>query len=357
MRLGIVGLPNSGKTTIFNALTHSTLPTGAATSGQFEVHTAVVPVPDVRVDRLKAMYNPKKTTYTQVTYVDIGGLDKGIGEGGLKGQFRNELAQLDGYLHVVRAFKDDNVPHPYESIDPARDVATLDGEFLLTDLVMVESRLEKIDAELKRKGRTADKAIVDELEIMQRMKAHLESDKPLRDLGLTEAEIKPLRGYGFLTLKPALIVLNTGDDGIAPALDYAHEHVRVVNLQGKIEAELSQLDPDDAAVFMEEYGITELSAARVIRLSYELMSIQSFFTVGEDEVRAWSVQIGATAPEAAGVIHSDLQKGFIRAEVMAYDELMTAGSEAALKSIGRIRLEGRDYVVKDGDIVHIRFNL
>lgn len=357
MRLGIVGLPNSGKTTIFNALTHSTLPTGAATSGQFEIHTAVVPVPDVRVDRLKAMYNPKKTTYTQVTYVDIGGLDKGIGEGGLKGQFRNELAQLDGYLHVVRAFKDDNVPHPYESIDPARDVATLDGEFLLTDLVMVESRLEKIDAELKRKGRTADKAIVDELEIMQRMKAHLESDKPLRDLGLTEAEIKPLRGYGFLTLKPALIVLNTGDDGIAPALDYAHEHARVVNLQGKIEAELSQLDPDDAAVFMEEYGITELSAARVIRLSYELMSIQSFFTVGEDEVRAWSVQIGATAPEAAGVIHSDLQKGFIRAEVMAYDELMTAGSEAALKSAGRIRLEGRDYVVKDGDIVHIRFNL
>lgn len=357
MKLGIVGLPNSGKTTIFNALTRSSLPTGAATSGQFEIHTAVVPVPDPRVDRLRAMYNPKKTTYTQVTYVDIGGLDKGIGEGGLKGQFRNELAQLDGYLHVVRAFKDDNVPHPYETIDPARDIAILDSEFLLTDLVMVESRLEKIDAELKRKGRTADKALLDEQEIMQRMKAHLDAERPLRDLGLTEAEIKPLRGYGFLTLKPALIVLNTGDDGSAPAIDYPHAHTRVVALQGKIEAELSQLDPDDAAVFMQEYGITELSAARVIRLSYELMSIQSFFTVGEDEVRAWSVAIGATAPEAAGVIHSDLQKGFIRAEVMAYDELIAAGSEAALKAAGRVRLEGRDYLVKDGDILHIRFNI
>lgn len=357
MRLGIVGLPNSGKTTIFNALTRSTLPTGAATSGQFEVHTAVVPVPDPRVDRLKAMYNPKKTTYTQVTYVDIGGLDKGIGEGGLKGQFRNELAQLDGYLHVVRVFKDDNVPHPYDTIDAARDVAALDGEFLLTDLVMVESRLEKIEAELKRKGRNTEKAVLDEKEQMLRLKAHLEEDKPLRDLGLTEAEIKPLRGYGFLTLKPVLIVLNAGDDGQSPALTYDHQKARVVTLQGRIEAELSQLDTDDAALFMDEYGIKELSAAKVIALSYELMAIQSFYTVGEDEVRAWSVSIGATAPEAAGVIHSDLQKGFIRAEVMNYADLIAAGSEAALRQSGKFRLEGREYIVKDGDIVHIRFNV
>ena len=357
MKLGIVGLPNSGKTTIFNALTNSNLPTGASTSGQFEMHTAVVGVPDPRVDKLSAMYNPKKTIYAQVTYVDIGGLEKGVGEGGLKGQFRNELAQLDGLVHVVRAFKDENVPHPYESIDPQRDVEILDGEVLLTDLVMIESRLERIDAELARKGKTVDKAILDEQEILNRLKAHLEEDKPLRDLGLTENEIKPLRGYGFLTLKPVLIVINADEGGGETTIDYPHQISRVESLKGRIEAELSQLDPEDAAVFMEEYGITELSAAKVIRLSYELMTIQSFFTVGEDEVRAWSVRIGATAPEAAGVIHSDLQKGFIRAEVMAYDDLITGGSEAALKASGKFRLEGKDYVVKNGDIVHIRFNV
>lgn len=357
MRLGIIGLPNSGKTTIFNALTGSSLPTGAATSGQFEVNTAVVNVPDPRVDRLKAMYKPRKTTYTQVTYVDIGGLEKGVGEGGLKGQFRNELAQLDGFLHVVRAFEDDSVPHPYETVDPQRDLEILDSEFLLTDLVAVESRIEKLEAELRRKGRTAEKIVTDEMEVMQRLKAQLEAEQPLRDLGLTEAEIKPLRGYGFLTLKPMLIVLNTDEKNPNPTIDYQHEHSKVISLQGKIEAELAQLDPEDAQVFMEEYGITELSAAKVIRLSYELMAIQTFFTVGEDEVRAWSVSIGATAPEAAGVIHSDLQKGFIRAEVMAYDDLIALGSEAEMKHHGKLRLEGRDYVVKDGDIVHIRFNV
>ncbi len=357
MKLGIIGLPNSGKTTIFNALTRSTLPTGAGTSGQFEIHTAVVNVPDTRVDQLRDMYKPKKTTYTQVTYVDIGGLDKGIGEGGLKGEFRNQLGQLDGFIHVVRAFKDENVPHPYDTIDPQRDVESLDGEFILTDLVMVETRLEKIDAELKRKGKTADKAVLDEQEMMNRLKAHLEAEKPLRDLGLTEAEIKPYRGYGFLTLKPTLIVVNTdeatGDVNIA----YEHAMSMVVNLKGRIEAELSQLDPEDAVMFMEEYGITELSADRVIHVSYQLMNIQSFFTVGEDEVRAWSVPIGATAPEAAGAIHSDLQKGFIRAEVMNYADLLAAGSEAALKTAGKFKLEGKEYIVKDGDILHIRFNI
>lgn len=357
MKLGIVGLPNSGKTTLFNALTRSNLPTGAATSGQFEVHTAVVPVPDGRVDQLKAMYNPKKTTYTQMTYVDIGGLDKGVGDGGLKGQFRNELSGLDGFVHVVRAFADENVPHPYDSIDPARDVAILDGEFLLSDLVTVETRIERLDADLKRKGKAGDKPLADELEVMERLKAQLEAGQPLRDLGLTEDEIKPLRGFGFLTLKPVLIVLNIDETQRAMTLPYEHRDSQVVSLQAGIEAELSQLDPDDAEVFMAEYDIVELSADKVIRLSYELMQIHSFFTVGEDEVRAWSVRIGATAPEAAGAIHSDLQKGFIRAEVFHYTDLMAAGSEAALRATGKFRLEGRDYIVKDGDIVHIRFNV
>jgi hypothetical protein len=356
MRLGIIGLPNSGKTTIFNALTRQNLPTGAATSGQFEVHTAVVNVPDPRVDKLSAMYNPRKTIYASVTYADIGGLNKGISEGGLKGQFKNELGQCDGYVHVVRAFADDTVPHPYVTVDPQRDVETLDGEFLLSDLVTVEKRIEKLQSELRIKGKNVDKAVPVELELMERFKAQLEAEKPLYELDLTADQLKGIRGYGFLTLKPVLVVVNLGDEPqeVNTLLKYARAGSQVVGLQGKIEAELAQLETADAAVFMQEYGISELSAAKVIHLSYELLHIQSFFTVGEDEVRAWSVGIGATAPEAAGVIHSDLQKGFIRAEVMSYEDLMAGGSEAALKAAGKFRLEGKEYIVKDGDIVHIR---
>ncbi|MAS37027.1 MAG: redox-regulated ATPase YchF [Anaerolineaceae bacterium] len=359
MRLGIIGLPNSGKTTIFNALTGSDIETAAAAGGRFEVHTAVVNVPDQRVDKLSALYKPKKTTYTQVTYVDIAGLDKGVGEGGIKGQFRNELAQVDGFVHVVRAYQDDTVPHPYETVDPARDLEILDTEFLLTDLVSVETRLERIQSEMRIKGRNVSPAVSQENDLMQAIKAHLEEEKPLRDFDLTPDQEKSLRGYGFLTQKPVLVVLNMGETLQDPAelVSYSHQDARVVGLQGKIEAEIAQLDAEDADMFMEEYGISERGADKVIRLSYELMAIQSFFTVGEDEVRAWSVPIGATAPEAAGAIHSDLQKGFIRAEVMTTNDLLAAGSEAALKSTGKMRLEGKDYIVQDGDIVHIRFNV
>ncbi len=359
MRLGIIGLPNSGKTTIFNALSGSDLPTVAVAGGRFEMHTAVVNVPDLRVDRLSAMYQPKKTTYTQVTYVDIGGLDKGVGEGGIQGQFRQELSQVDGYVHVVRVFEDDTVPHPYVDLDPARDVEILDTELLLTDLVAVESRMERLRNDLRVKGKNVDKSVRDELELMEALQAHLESEKPLRDYDLTPEQEKRLRGYQFLTLKPVLVLLNLGETPQDPAaiLDYGHSKGQVAALQGKIEAEIAQLDADDAAMFMAEYDISERGADKVIRLSYELMAIQSFFTVGEDEVRAWSVPIGATAPEAAGAIHSDLQKGFIRAEVMAYEDLIEAGSEAALKATGKVRLEGKDYVVQDGDILYIRFNV
>lgn len=356
MRLGIIGLPNSGKTTIFNALTQQNLPTGAATSGQFEVHTAVVNVPDPRVDKLSAMYNPRKTIYATVTYADIGGLDKGISEGGLKGQFKNELGQCDGYVHVVRAFADDTVPHPYVTVDPQRDVETLDGEFLLSDLVTVEKRIERLQSDLRIKGKNVDKAVPVELELMERFKSHLEAEKPLYELDLTPDQLKGIKGYGFLTLKPVLVVVNLGDEAkdVSTLIRYERAGSKVVGLQGKIEAELAQLEATDAEMFMQEYGITELSAAKVIHLSYELLHIQSFFTVGEDEVRAWSVNIGASAPEAAGAIHSDLQKGFIRAEVMSYDDLISGGSEAALKAAGKFRLEGKEYIVKDGDIVHIR---
>ncbi|GAB4522403.1 MAG: redox-regulated ATPase YchF [Anaerolineae bacterium] len=358
MRLGIIGLPNSGKTTIFNALTGQNLDTAAVSSGQFEVHTAVVDVPDLRLQALSAMYNPKRTVYTSITYADIAGLDKGISEGGLKGQFRNELSQLDGLLHVVRVFEDEGVPHPYIDVDPARDLEMIDTEFLLDDLLTVEKRISKINEEIRVKGKKVEAQYADELAMFESMKAHLEEEKPLRDLGLSDEQKKLVRGFGFLTLKPVLVVLNMGEERKDPAelVTYDHQNSAVVALQGKLEAEISQLDDEDAALFMEEYDITERSAAKVIRLSYQLMNIQSFFTVGPDECRAWPIPAGATAPEAAGVIHSDLQRGFIRAEVIYYQDLLEAGSEAAVKQAGKMSLQGKEYVVRDGDIVHIRHN-
>ena len=357
MRLGIIGLPNSGKTTIFNALTGQNIDTAAVTSGQIEINTAVVNVPDERLDRLSALYKPKKTTFANITYVDVGGLDKGISEGGLKGQLRNELSQVDGFLHVVRVFEDDTVPHPYVDIDPERDLEMLDTELLLTDLVSVDNRLERLSDEIRVKGKKLEAQYADEIAILNQMKAHLEAEKPLRDMDLTDEQLIPFRGFGFLTLKPVLIVLNMGET-VTDLIDYGHQHSMVVGLQGKLEAEIAQLDdPEDREMFMDEYAITELSASKVVRLSYDLMAIQSFFTVGEDECRAWSVSIGATAPEAAGAIHSDLQKGFIRAEVMHYQDLLEAGSEAEVKKQGKMHLEGKEYVVRDGDIVHVRFNV
>ncbi len=356
MRLGIIGLPNSSKTTIFNALTGLNRPTGAVSSGQLEVFNAVVNVPDDRVDKLIAMYEPKKYAYATVTFSDIAGVDKGFGESGLSGQLKNELAQVDGFVHVVRAFEDDAVPHPEITIDPKRDVETVDTEFLLSDLIMIEKRLERLHAELNKAAKVGRDKIEAEIALMQRLKATLEDEIPLRDIEIEAEEEKSLRGFGFLSQKPMLLVFNTGDE-LRPAdeiVSYPHKKAQTLSLQGKIEAEISQLGKEDAAVFLQEYGIAEPITKRAIRAAYELLHLQSFFTVGKDEVRAWSVRVGATAPEAAGAIHSDLQKGFIRAEVMAYQDLITLGSEQAMKEAGKFRLEGKTYIVQDGDIVHIR---
>lgn len=360
MRLGIIGLPNSGKTTIFNALTGQNLDASAVSSGQFEVHTAIVDVPDPRLEALANVAKSRKVVPTTITYADIAGLDKGISSGGLSGQFRNQLSQVDGFLHVVRAFENDTVPHPYTDIDPARDVDIIDSEFLLEDMTTVEKRLLKIADEIRIKGKKVEAQYSSEVELLKAIQAHLEEEKPLRDFGLTEEQKKSLRGFGFLSLKPVLVVVNIGDEAkaVEDILTYEHQNSALVGLQGKLEAEIAQLDdPDDIALFMEEYGITELSRDKVIRVSYQLMNIQSFFTVGEQEAHAWTIPVGATAPEAAGTIHSDLQKGFIRAEVMNYQDFIDAGSEAEVKKQGKMHLEGKDYIVQDGDILHIRFNV
>lgn len=357
MRLGIIGLPNSTKTTIFNALTGSHQETSSVTTGQVEVHSQIVNVPDERVDRLSAMYNPKKTTYATVTFSDFSGMDKGFGESGLSGQLKNELSQVDGFVHVVRAFEDDAIPHPYDTIDPKRDVETLDTEFLLSDLIAIEKRLERLKGDLGKGKKDGREQVQKEIELLERLREPLENEIPLRDVDMEAEEEKSLRGFGFFSQKPVLLVFNTGDELVPPekfVASYDHRHAQMISLQGKIEEEIAQLAPEDRALFLEEYGIQDPIAKRVIMASYQLLKLQSFFTVGADEVRAWSVRTGASAPEAAGVIHSDLQKGFIRAEVMSVATLLELGSEHAVKEAGKMKLEGKAYIVQDGDILHIR---
>ena len=356
MRLGIIGLPQSGKTTVFNALTRGHQPT-TMSGGRFEVHTAVVDVPDPRVDRLSEMFKPEKTIYAKVTYADIAGLEGGAGKGGISGALLNQLAQMDGFVHVVRVFENDSVPHPAGSLDPQRDIDAMDAELLLNDLIAVERKLERL-ADERRKGGGRDRGQVDrEIVLFEKLHAALSEEKPLRDADLAAEEHKALAGFGFLTLKPVLVLLNLSEEQAPPALDYPHRFSTVASLLGKLEMELAQLPPEEAEIFMAEYGIAELGLQRVIRLSYDLLGQQSFFTVGEDEVRAWTVRCGATALEAAGVIHTDLQKGFIRAEVINDQDLLAMGSMAEARARGKLRLEGKEYVVQDGDIVHIRFNI
>ncbi len=349
MKLGIIGLPQSGKTTIFNALTRGNTPT-TASAGRIEVHTAVVDVPDPRVTKLSAMFKPKKTIYAKVTYADIAGLETGAAKSGISGPLLNQLAQMDGFLLVVRGFANDNVPHPSGNVNAVRDVDMMLGELMLNDLIAVERKLEKL-VEERRKGGT-DKVLNERQTVLfTRLHEALNSGTPLRKLEFNADEARELASFGLLTRKRILTVFNMGEGQSAPAAELDHPSVA---LMGKLEMEIAQLNPEDASVFMQEYGIQELSLSRMINLSYDLLHVQSFFTVGEDEVRAWTVDRGVSAQEAAGAIHTDLQRGFVRAEVVAYEDLISLGSMSEAKAKGKLRLEGKEYSVKDGDIMHIR---
>jgi GTP-binding protein YchF len=352
MKLGIIGLPQSGKTTIFNALTRSNTPTSAS-AGRIEVHTAVVDVPDPRVTKLSGMFNPKKTIFAKVTYADIAGLESGSAKSGISGQLLNQLNQMEGLILIVRGFMDDNVMHPNGTVDPLRDVDGMLTELLLNDLIAVERKLEKLTEERKKGG--TDKTInARQTELFEKLHTTLSDNKPLRTMEFTHEEQKELASYGLLTRKPILTVFNMGEGQNAPEAKLDHPSVA---LMGKLEMEIAQLSAEDASVFMEEYGIKELSLNRMINLSYDLLQVQTFFTVGEDEVRAWTTKRGASAQESAGEIHTDLQRGFVRAEVVAYEDLVSLGSMNEAKAKGKLRLEGKEYPVKDGDIMHIRSSL
>jgi len=290
-----------------------------------------------------------------VTYADIAGLEGS--QNAISGQLLNILTQMDGLLHVVRCFEDASVPHPSGSVNPLRDIATMDAELLLNDLIAVERKLERL-ADERKKGGGREKSVIDrEIVLFEKFKDALSSEIPLREIEISVEEEKILAGFGFLTRKPMLVLLNLNEGQEMPPVEYTRPHSNLVALQGKLEMEIAQLTSDDAQDFMAEYGINELGLERVIRLSYELLGLISFFTVGADEVRAWTIHRGSSAYEAAGEIHTDLQKGFIRAEVIPCEELIALGGLNEAKTKGRLRLEGKEYVVQDGEIVHIRFNV
>jgi hypothetical protein len=360
MHIAIIGLPNSGKTTVFNALTCGTAETAAYSSGQLEPNQATVKVPDERLPVLAEIFKPRRTVYADVQYVDVAGITGEKRKGSsLPPSLLNYLGGADALLHVVRAFDDPSVPHPDGSVDAARDVATMDMELAFSDLAIIERRMGRLETEIGKMGGPEREARVAERDLLQRFQEALESEIPIRDLDISAEEELSVRGYQFLTAKPMLVVLNIGEDQLSapPTLPYAHARSAVVPLCGKIEAELSQLDEDDARSFMDDLGIMESARSRVIHLSYDLLGYMSFLTAGPDEVRAWTIRRNTPAVEAAGAVHSDIQRGFIRAEVVAYDDLVAAGGMSEAKQRGAVRMEGKQYIVKDGDICHFLFNV
>ena len=357
MKIGIVGASNSGKTTIFNALTRSATATTAYSSGKLEVHTAVVDVPDSRINCLAQMFFPRKAVYAQVIYNDIAGLSSDIGrDGRISGPLLNAIAGNDALLLVGRAFQDPNVTHPNNRIDPGADLVAMETEFLLNDMVTIEGRLERIAAQKSRGQLEERQHMAREEALLTRLYPLLEGGTHLRQAQIGAEEMKMLGGFGFLSLKPLLRVVNVGDD------DNQSMYADLLNdetflLRGRLEAEIALMAPDEVADFLDEFGIAEQGLNRAIRRCYRLLGLISFFTIGDDEVRAWALSAGSKAPEAAGVVHTDMQKGFIRAETINFDSLMEAGNMAAARSRGLLRLEGKEYVVQDGDILDIRFNV
>ena len=365
MKLGIVGLPNVGKSTLFNAITKAGAESANYPFCTIEPNVGVVSVPDKRLDVLEKMYKSKKRVPTAIEFYDIAGLVKGASKGeGLGNKFLSHIREVESIVHVVRCFLDDNIVHVDGSVDPIRDVETINLELIFSDLETIEKRIEK-SRKLANSGNKEAKAEVD---LASKLKIQLEEGNPVRTLELTDEEQERVKGYFLLTSKPVLYAANiseddlmagnTDNDLVKKVKEFAaSENSEVIVISAKLEEELSSLEEDEKMELLQEYGLDESGLDKLIHASYKLLGLISYLTAGVQEVRAWTIVNGTKAPQAAGKIHSDIERGFIRAEIVSYDTLVECGSEAAAKEKGLFRLEGKEYVMKDGDVVNFRFNV
>ena len=360
---GIVGLPNVGKSTLFNAITKKNILAANYPFATIDPNVGVVTVPDKRIEVLENMYLPERTIPTTYEFTDIAGLVKGASTGeGLGNKFLSHIRQVDAIVEVVRCFDDNNIIHVDGSVDPIRDIEVINVELVLSDLEIITSRIGKIG---KKAMTTKNKDDVKEIQLLEKIKDALEKNIPVRKLGLNEDEKKIISSFNLITLKPIIYALNVSEDDIVNGNEYTNrvfeyaknEGSEVVIISAKIESELAELDDDEKMLFLNELGITSSGLDKLIDKTYKLLGLATFFTVGSDEVRAWTFKKGMKAPECAGIIHSDFERGFIKAEVMSYDDLVREGSELKVREAGRARIEGKEYVMQDGDICHFRFNV
>lgn len=359
---GIVGLPNVGKSTLFNALTKAAISAENFPFCTIEPNTGIVAVPDPRLDQIAAIVNPQKIVPTTMEFVDIAGLVKGASKGeGLGNQFLMNIRETDAIAHVVRCFEDENIIHVNGKVDPIDDVEVIDTELALADLEVCDKALSRLEKRAKTGG---DKEALAQVLALEKCKPALEAGKMLRNVEFTPEEIKAMRGFNFLTLKPIMYIANVSEDGFSnnPFLDKLEEYAKkegsmVVPVSAAIEADLASMEDEDRLEFMQSMGLSEPGLNRVIRAGYKLLNLQTFFTAGVKEVRAWTVKVGATAPQAAGKIHSDFERGFIRAQTIAFDDFIKYKGESGAKEAGKLRSEGKDYIVQDGDIFEFLFNV